>query len=140
MASQHNSGMVEFASSIFPLFYINIYTLIFTLFEVQNADYPNKEMVVALTQSIEFLSFPEEIDEIIEVYIANFVMPKDALGDASHLAVASYHSIDYLLTWNCKHLANALKYEHIQKINLKLGLVTPMIITPEQLFMEADDA
>lgn len=120
-------------------FFFQCYTSTFTLLEVQNSNYPNKEKVVELTQSIELLSFPEEIDEIIEVYISNFVMPKDALGDAAHLAVASYHSMDYLLTWNCKHLANALKFDHIQKINLKLGLITPMIITPKQLFKEVSN-
>lgn len=120
--------------------HFHCFTSIFTLFEVQNGDYPNKESVIALTKSIELLSFAEEIDEIIEVYMTNFVMPQNALGDAAHLAVASYHSMDYLLTWNCKHLANASIYDHIQKINLKLGLITPMIITPEQLFPEADNA
>lgn len=63
-------------------------------------------------------------------------MPSDAQGDAAHLAMASYHGLDYLLTWNCRNLANANKYGHIQKINLKLGLQTPLIITPEQLFKE----
>jgi hypothetical protein len=63
-------------------------------------------------------------------------MPADDAGDAAHLAVASYHGVDYLLTWNCRHLANANKFEHIRVINRRLGLMTPELVTPEQLFEE----
>ncbi len=43
------------------------------------------------------------------------------------------NEVDYLLTWNCKHLANVNKIEHIQVINRRLGLLTPVILTPEML-------
>jgi hypothetical protein len=116
------------------------YTSYFTLWETTKGVYPNSADVRALAESLPVLSYPKEIDEIIEVYIRNFVMPDDAKGDAAHLAIASYHSIDYLLTWNCKNLANAFKYAHIQKINLRLGLLTPLIVTPEMLSKEDSDA
>lgn len=41
-------------------------------------------------------------------------MPNDPLGDALHLAIAFYHKCDFLLTWNCRHLANAKKFGHIR--------------------------
>ena len=63
-------------------------------------------------------------------------MPDDILGDAVHLAYASYYKIDYLLTWNCNHLANANKKQHIKIINTKLDLFTPELITPLELFTE----
>ena len=63
-------------------------------------------------------------------------MPKDELGDALHLAYSSYYKIDFLLTWNCNHLANANKKHHIQKINSRLNLFIPEIITPLELFTE----
>jgi hypothetical protein len=46
------------------------------------------------------------------------------------------HGVDYLLTWNCHHLANANKFEHIRVVNRRLGLMTPELVTPEQLFEE----
>ena len=55
---------------------------------------------------------------------------------SSHLALASYHKFDYLLTWNCEHLANANKAGHIRWINTVLGLYVPMLITPLQLMGE----
>ena len=66
-------------------------------------------------------------------------MPQDVLGDALHLALASYHKCDYLLTWNCKHLANPNKFKHMRIVNTSLGLYTPEITTPNQLIGISDD-
>ncbi|GAH82882.1 unnamed protein product, partial [marine sediment metagenome] len=116
--------------------YYALYTSYFTLAEINNPIYTNWEKASGLTQDIPILKTTDEIKGIIKIYMENNLMPKDDTGDAAHLAIASYHSMDYLLTWNCKHLANANKKEHINLINLRLGLMTPEIITPEQLFRE----
>lgn len=60
-------------------------------------------------------------------------MPKEPKGDALHLALASYHHCHFLLTWNCAHLANPNKFEHIRHINSILGLFVPSLITPYEL-------
>jgi dTDP-4-amino-4,6-dideoxygalactose transaminase len=59
--------------------------------------------------------------------------------DALHLAYASFYKIDFLLTWNCNHLANANKRKHIRVINARLNLPTPEIVTPLELFSEKPD-
>ena len=82
------------------------------------------------------LPFIEQIAVVAKVYVREFVMPRKLTGDAMHLAYASVYNIDYLLTWNCNHLANASKAKHIQKVNGRLGLHTPWIVTPMQLFEE----
>jgi hypothetical protein len=51
-------------------------------------------------------------------------------------AIASYHKMDYLLTWNCNHLANANKKKHLRRLNERLRLNTPEIITPLELMDE----
>lgn len=83
--------------------------------------------------SLELIPIIEEIEEIVSVYVSHSLMPKDALGDALHLALASYYGCDYLLTWNCRQLANANKYRHMRRINAMLDLVTPIMVTPLQL-------
>jgi hypothetical protein len=65
-------------------------------------------------------------------------MPADAAGDALHLALASFHKWDFLLTWNCQHLANANKFAHIRRVNGILGLFVPTLVTPLELLGEKE--
>jgi len=118
--------------------HFDLYTSFFTVTELEQGDYPNKESVLSLLDGIPQLEYFEDIDNIAEVYMKEYVMPKGAFGDAFHLAIASYHKIDYILTWNCNHLANANKDQHIRVTNGKLGLATPKIITPLELFNETE--
>jgi hypothetical protein len=66
-------------------------------------------------------------------------MPRKHLGDAWHLAFATYHRFDFLLTWNCNHLANANKRRHVEAVNHRAGFATPQIVTPLELFRESED-
>ena len=101
--------------------------------ELERGVYPNQEEVLKLIDGLPFLSVEPEIIEIAKVYIANKTMPKDPTGDALHLALATYYKCDFLLTWNCNHLANANKFAHIERVNAMLGLVTPKMVTPLEL-------
>jgi hypothetical protein len=56
------------------------------------------------------------------------------------LALASYHKCDFLVTWNCAHLANANKFGHIRRVNAMLGLFVPALVTPLQLLESPDEA
>jgi hypothetical protein len=113
-----------------------VFTSSFAVAEVSTPEYPEWQAVSRLAKRQRMLAVTEDIAGIIEAYLAHQVMPAGDAGDAAHLAVASFHSVDYLLTWNCQHLANANKFEHIRVVNRRLGLVTPEIVTPEQLFQE----
>ena len=57
-------------------------------------------------------------------------LPAKAADDALHIAIAATRAIPFLLTWNCRHLANPNKMEHIKKVNEELGLSTPLLTTP----------
>jgi predicted nucleic acid-binding protein len=104
--------------------------------ELESGEHPNKKEKLDLISDIELLDINYSVQDIVEVYIANFLMPKNDLGDALHLAIASYYKIDYLLTWNCKHLANANKRAHIRRINERLKIFTPELVTPLELTEE----
>ncbi|MDT5121953.1 MAG: hypothetical protein QOC96_1435 [Acidobacteriota bacterium] len=101
--------------------------------ELEDGDYPNKSIALALLESVPVLGVDETVAEIVEAYIRHRLMPQDPLGDALHLALASYHKCDFLLTWNCKHLANANKFDHIKRVNTILGLYIPKLVTPLEL-------
>jgi predicted nucleic acid-binding protein len=104
--------------------------------ELQEGEYAHQADALHLVSSLPRLEVVDDIADIIDVYIANHLMPKERLGDALHLALASYHKCDFLLTWNCIHIANANKFEHIRIINTRLGLFVPALVTPIELYAE----
>jgi hypothetical protein len=60
-------------------------------------------------------------------------LPERASADAVHIGLAIVHGMDYLITWNCRHIANARHRQRIEAICDSLGYVTPVICTPEEL-------
>jgi hypothetical protein len=96
-------------------------------------DPARREESLALVRSLEQLEYTEEIAEIADVYVHHKLMPAEAMGDADHLAPASFYNCDMLVTWNCRHLANANKAGHIRRVNALLGFRTPMLVTPLEL-------
>ena len=83
------------------------------------------------------LEIVPDIAGIVKVYVQNQVMPADDAGDAAHLAVASYHGVDYLLTWNTAGIWPTRTSSNIF-VRSTGGWVflTPDLVTPEQLFAE----
>ena len=88
------------------------------------------EARLALVADLPLLPIEPAVAEIVEAYVRHKLMPADPGGDALHLALASYHKCDFLLTWNCLHLANANKFGHIRRINTMLGL---FVLSPHEL-------
>jgi hypothetical protein len=101
--------------------------------ELESGGFPNKDKALALIANLPLVPVEPAVVEIMETYIKPTVMSSDPAGDALHLALASYHKFDFLLTWNVRHLANANKFEHIRRVNTMLGLYTPTLATPLEL-------
>ncbi len=110
-----------------------------TLDEIAEGNYPRKDEILRFVSDIPILSPEKQIIDIAQIYLDNYVMPRVLKGDALHLAYASFYKIDFLLTWNCNHLANANKKQHIRIVNTRLNLATPEIVTPLELFSETND-
>jgi len=108
-------------------------TSVAVLEELESGEFPNKLEALSLVGSLPLLPTPDEIPSIVQTYIKHKVMPADPAGDALHLALASYHKCDFLLTWNCRHLANANKFGHIRRVNVMMGLYVPLLVTPLEL-------
>ena len=94
---------------------------------------------LALVRDLPVLAMEPPIVEIVQAYVRHRVMPSDPGGDALHLALASYHRCDFLVTWNCRHLANANKFGHIRRVNVLLGLFVPALVTPLELLGDDDE-
>lgn len=106
--------------------------------ELERGDFPKREECLRLIAALPLLAVEPAVLEIVQTYIARRVMPRNPVGDALHLALASHHRYDFLATWNCKHLANANKFAHIRRVNTLLGLFVPSLVTPLEL-LEVDD-
>lgn len=75
----------------------------------------------------------DSIRALAGIYSKRIPLPEKAGADALHLAIASWHSMDYLLTWNCRHIANGYVIRRIAEINMEMAKVSPTICTPEEL-------
>lgn len=83
--------------------------------------------------ALPLLEVVPEVADTVRHYIASSLMPANPSGDALHLALASHHRCDFLVTWNCRHLANANKFGHIRSVNSALRLAVPALVTPMEL-------
>ena len=76
---------------------------------------------------------------LAEALIAQGIIPAKAIEDALHIAVSTLHHVDFLLTWNCRHIANPVIQEKIAVYLEQLGLFLPIICTPEELLGGSND-
>ena len=79
------------------------------------------------------LEITDEVPELAELYFERIPIPDKARGDAYNLAVATYHGMDFLVSWNFAHILSARVRAVIQEINTIRGISTPIICTPEEL-------
>jgi predicted nucleic acid-binding protein len=78
-----------------------------------------------------------EINEVVQDLAVQFLtksnLPPKAADDALHIAASTVYGLDYLLTWNCKHIANAQIQKKLAQISLEAGYELPTICTPYEL-------
>jgi predicted nucleic acid-binding protein len=91
---------------------------------------------LAVLKDFSHLELTEKVEKMAQIYMEKLKIPEKSTRDAIHIAVASVHNVDYLVTWNCAHIANAEIIKKLIKINNVFGIHTPIICTPEEL-MEA---
>jgi hypothetical protein len=72
-------------------------------------------------------------EELVQVLLRQTGLPTKALADMSHIALATVHGMQFLLTWNCKHIANANVLRVVARTCRERGYELPMICTPEEL-------
>ncbi len=87
-------------------------------------------------KDIELLEFSKEAGELADIFIRRKAVSEKMGNDMIHIAVATVYGADYLLTWNCKHIANAELLKKISKICIGEGYEMPTICTPEELMGE----
>jgi hypothetical protein len=81
------------------------------------------------------LPFPDEAKELTRALLASRLIPEVAQADAAHIAIAAVHALDFLLTWNCRHIANAAIVDQVRAICEREGFPAPVICTPYELMV-----
>lgn len=89
-----------------------------------------------LLHGIAELKVSDDVTSLAELLIARSIVPPRAATDAAHVAVAAVHAMDFLMTWNCAHLANAMIANQISQVCDGAGYKCPVICTPEGLLEE----
>jgi hypothetical protein len=84
-------------------------------------------------RGVPVLALTDEGTQLAGELVRRGALPKKATLDAFHIGIAAAHQVDYLLTWNCKHIANATMRGTIETICRSAGLTPPTICTPEEL-------
>jgi predicted nucleic acid-binding protein len=87
-------------------------------------------------RGIPSLGLSEDVLHLAEDLVAQGAIPRGAAEDALHVAVAAMNGMDYLVTWNCRHIANARMRIEIAEVCLAAGCEAPVICTPEELTEE----
>jgi len=88
---------------------------------------------LAILRDIPMLTLNEEIVRLGQHFLDGKGLPLKATDDAYHIAYATVHQINYLLTWNCKHIANAQIQRKLRQISNQKGYELPIICTPYEL-------
>ena len=110
--------------------------------ELSDPGFPDivRTPALAMLNGLNGLVLNAEVAALAELLVRERVMPVPAVeGDAVHVAVAVLHRMDYLLTWNQKHLANPNKRTHLAIICARLQLPVPQIVTPDLLILETEN-
>jgi hypothetical protein len=88
---------------------------------------------LAALEDVGVLEVTEDASRLAEAFIEQHALPAKAAVDALHIAVAVVMGIDYVLTWNCTHIANAVIRPKIEDACRQAGYDPPVICTPEEL-------
>jgi len=101
--------------------------------EVSRGDEASAKLRLEKIVRFPVLEITNEVRDLAELYFKRIPIPDKARGDAFHLAVATYHGMDFLVSWNFTHILSARVRTVIQDINTIRGISTPIICTPEEL-------
>jgi len=105
-----------------------------TEFELENAPERVKGHFINLDRNnIEFVEITEEINTLAEEYVSEKVVGETSIDDCRHIACATINKVDYLVSWNFKHIVNVFRIRGYNAINIKNGYIQLDIRSPKDI-------
>ena len=104
--------------------------------EISHGDKDAAQRRLAAVREFSVLEMTPDVASLADEYFGALDIPEKARNDSFHLALAVFHGMDYLVSWNCAHISSGRVRNTVAGINAERGYQTPIICTPEEL-MEA---
>jgi hypothetical protein len=109
------------------------------LAEIRAGDPDAAARRLAIVDGLPILALNEDVRTLVRAYDQRLRLGERARADLPHLAFAVAYAMDYLVTWNCAHLANGEVIHRLREVNVGLQRSTPIIVTPEELLESPDE-
>ncbi len=93
---------------------------------------------IEIIRNLPVIALSDEVLALAEELARNVPLPAKAVEDAVHIACATVNEIDYLLSWNCKHIANAVIIPKVNQVCIIGGYRCPTICTPQELMEKSE--
>lgn len=111
----------------------DIYVSDIVLREAARGDESAAAKRLAQLEGLAVLAVDDRAGDLARLFVKRGLIPAKAIEDALHVAVATCNGMEFLLTWNCRHIANAEVVQRLEAVSLELGYRLPVLCTPEQL-------
>jgi hypothetical protein len=101
--------------------------------ELQAGHFPRQRECLKMIRRIRYLTVTNSVKDLMDEILERGLVPETKPGDAAHLAISTSHGIDYLLTWNYAHMANANVQDRLNSLCDELDLVALLMVSPESI-------
>ena len=110
-----------------------LFTSQVVLDEITDGETAMAKQRLDVVAQIKLLDLTDEANALTKDILASGLLPADADRDAAHIALATVHEMDILLSWNCRHIANAVIQARLRRLVEKSGFTLPVLCTPDEL-------
>jgi hypothetical protein len=112
---------------------LDLYVSSEVITEIGRGDPNAARQRVELVDGLPLLDADLRSEALAAEILRRSVLPVTAFADAAHIAIAAVHAMDFLVTWNCRHIANGFVQRRIARLVRDRGLEPPVVVTPEEL-------
>lgn len=105
----------------------------YVLAEISRGDILAVKRRLKLVDGLPIIGASDQVEKVAASLWVQLQLSQDARLDAFHIAIAAIHSVDFLVTWNCRHIANAAAFPRIRSVLESFALRMPTICTPIEL-------
>ena len=110
-----------------------LFTSQVVLDEIASGEAAMARQRLELVAQIKLLDLTDDANALTKQILGSGLLPADADRDAAHIALATVHEMDILLSWNCRHIANAAIQARLRRLAEKAGFALPVLCTPDEL-------